>query len=85
MVANSGLHDLPDVSSGDWVRGWAEIAKIVGWSEKTVRHKSQWGVENRLPVSEDHIGPIAQISALRRWMLDQLMPAGVRGRMRRRR
>ena len=72
------------IDDSAWLRGWTNIAQFVQRSEKTVRKYSQWGTEGRLPVFVDHRGPFAHPAALRQWMLDQILPAGVRERLKKR-
>lgn len=67
---------------GEVLRGWLAIAEFIEVSEKTARRWSKWGRENRLPVAEDHVGPIARVSDLERWKADQLLPYGIRDRLR---
>jgi hypothetical protein len=76
------MMQLPEESSV--VRGWKSIAAAIGVSIATARRRAEWGQGGRLPVWEDHRGPVATVSSLRSWMLDQLLPAGVRRRMARR-
>lgn len=69
--------------SGDEIlRGWYAIAANLKVSEKTARKLAQWGRECRCPVFEDYIGPFVRVSELERWKRDQILPTGVRGRMR---
>ncbi len=72
----------PAGAEDEQIRGWFAIAAELQVSEKTARRLARWGTEGRCPVFEDWRGPFAMRGELDRWKRDQVLPTGIRGRLR---
>lgn len=62
-----------DLNGQELVRGWDAISKLADVSPKTARKHA---ARNRdpLPVFVDHKGPVANVVAIREWVIRQRVP-----------